>query len=107
MAKIAGRLMGQRMPPFEDTGALHDPIGIETQSLMQLFIRDHDLGHIAAAAENPYPRQTAAARTNMRRSLFIAHNRVNPLRPGQGANRSRFPVLGSRKDSLHDCPKHG
>ena len=61
MAEIAGGLVRQGVPAFEDAGALDDPVGIEAEALVQVVVGDDGVGHVAARADDAEAGQTAAA----------------------------------------------
>ena len=47
-AQVAGCLMRQGKPPLMNPGPVDDPLGIETQGILQVKITDHVVGDIAA-----------------------------------------------------------
>ena len=62
IAEIAGGLVGHDVTAFEDTGPLDDPFGIAAETLAEMFIGHHGIGHIAAGAHDAKSCETAAAR---------------------------------------------
>ncbi len=77
VAQIAGGLVGQGVPAFQDAGALDDPVGIEAELLMQMLVRDDAVRHIAARREDAHAGESAAARSRRRRTFFVHENQTD------------------------------
>jgi len=60
------------MPTFEDSRALHDPVGVESEPLVEVLVRDHRIGHVAAGGEDADALEATAA-WSRRWGTFIVH----------------------------------
>ena len=76
VTEIAGGLVGQGVAAFEDAGALDDPVGIEAEPLLKVFIGNHRVRNVTAARQDANTCQASAARSRQRRTFF-AHGNLN------------------------------
>src|SRR5271157_258143 len=70
-AEVAGCLVRQGEAPFVNSGPVDDPLGIETQGILQVKIADHVVGDIAPRSKNLHAGERARSRGNM--DLAIVH----------------------------------
>src|SRR5262245_56404199 len=63
--------MRQGVAALEDSRALDDPLGIEAETLMQMFVGDDGIGHRASGGEDADTGKTPAAWPGRRGSFFI------------------------------------
>ena len=77
VTQVAGGLVGQGVPAFEDAGALDDPVGVEAEALVEMVVGDDGVGDVAAGAEHAHAHQTATARAGQGDSFF-AHEQRPP-----------------------------
>src|SRR5437899_3580156 len=64
--------MRQDMAPFENARPFDDPVGSETEAVVELLIGENRFGDIAARREDLYSHDAAASRAD-RRGSFFAH----------------------------------
>src|SRR5947209_7024867 len=72
VAEIAGGLVGQGVPAFEDAGALDDPVRIVAEAGVQMRVGDDRVGDVTASREHAHAGQAAATRSG-RWGAFFAH----------------------------------
>ena len=70
------------MAAFQDTGALDDPIGIETEALVEMVVGDDGVRHITAGGDDADAGQASAAGARQSRT-FVIHATANRLGHGQ------------------------
>src|SRR5438132_3244199 len=83
------------MAALADAGALHDPVGVEAEALVQMVVGDDGVRDVAAGAEDAHPHQAATTRAGLT-GAFTVHESLDRSRTNPAADRRDVPQKASR-----------
>ena len=75
--QIAGGLVGERMPALENAGTLDDPLGVEAEAGVEVFVADDRVRHVTAGSDNPHAHQSTATRARHRVAIGEHRSRLS------------------------------
>jgi hypothetical protein len=76
--------MGCRVATFQNASALHNPVGIEAQTGVEVVVSNNHIRHVFARADDPDAHQGSALRPgrwSLAAHRFDARNGVRPVLP--------------------------